>query len=57
MKPKKKRGPVPQFGESVQRFSISITLTQARALMRLGEGNLSRGVRRALERANETDLP
>lgn len=53
-KTKRKRGPAPKYGESVQRYSISITPTQARALEQLGEGNLSQGVRRALAISMET---
>jgi len=42
-------GPKPLYGENVQRYSISITPKQAALAVHLGDGNLSLGVRRALQ--------
>lgn len=42
-------GPRPLYGENVRRYSISITPTQAALAVHLGDGNLSLGVKRALE--------
>lgn len=52
-KTRKKPGPKPILGETLQRKQITIDEMTERKLKVLGDGNLSAGVRKAAESAYE----